>query len=70
MVFIQMIFFTDSWEKNWVYSEHPGKEFGKFVLSHGKFWNDRENDKGKQNDIYTSHVILKILFHTSILTQS
>lgn len=37
---------SDSWEKNWIYSEHPGKEFGKFVLSHGKFWNDEENDKG------------------------
>ncbi|CAD1472706.1 unnamed protein product, partial [Heterotrigona itama] len=37
-----------SWEKNWVYSEHPGKEFGKFVLSHGKFWNEPENDKGIQ----------------------
>lgn len=37
---------SDSWEKNWVYSEHPGKEFGKFVLSYGKFWNDPENDKG------------------------
>lgn len=41
-------FFIDSWEKNWVYSEHPGKEFGKFVLSHGKFWNNPENDKGKE----------------------
>jgi hypothetical protein len=29
-----------------VYSEHPGKEFGKFVLSHGKFFNDADNDKG------------------------
>jgi calreticulin len=38
--------FPDSWEKNWVYSEHPGKEFGKFVLSHGKFFNDADNDKG------------------------
>jgi len=37
---------SDSWEKTWVYSEHPDKEFGKFVLSHGKFWNDPENDKG------------------------
>lgn len=37
---------SDSWEKNWVYSEHPGKEFGKFVSSYGKFWNDPGNDKG------------------------
>lgn len=43
---IVILKFSDSWEKNWVYSEHPGKEFGKFVLSHGKFFNDAENDKG------------------------
>ena len=29
-----------------MYSEHPGKEFGKFVLSNGKFFNDADNDKG------------------------
>lgn len=39
--------FTDSWEKNWIYSEHPGKEFGKFVLTAGKFYNDEEADKGR-----------------------
>lgn len=37
---------SDSWEKNWVYSEHPGKEFGKFVLSAGQFFKDADN-KGK-----------------------
>ncbi|XP_054273862.1 calreticulin-like [Macrosteles quadrilineatus] len=37
-----------SWEDNWVYSEHPGKEFGKFVWSSGKFYNDPEKDKGIQ----------------------
>lgn len=41
-------FSDDSWEKNWVYSEHPGKEFGKFVLTSGKFYNDAEKDKGLQ----------------------
>lgn len=30
-----------------MYSEHPGKEFGKFVTSAGGFYNDAENDKGK-----------------------
>ena len=53
-------FFTDSWEKNWVYSEHPGKEFGKFVLSHGKFWNDPENDKGKQEKLVQRIFILYV----------
>lgn len=38
---------SDSWEKNWVYSKHPGKEFGKFVRTAGKFFNDEEDDKGK-----------------------
>ncbi|XP_076653097.1 calreticulin [Halictus rubicundus] len=47
-VYFEEKFLDDSWEKNWVYSEHPGKEFGKFVLSHGKFWNEPENDKGIQ----------------------
>ncbi|XP_011311869.1 calreticulin [Fopius arisanus] len=47
-IYFEEKFLDDSWEKNWVYSEHPGKEFGKFVLSHGKFWNDPENDKGIQ----------------------
>lgn len=42
----ETVVISDSWEKTWVYSEHPDKEFGKFVLSHGKFWNDPENDKG------------------------
>lgn len=38
---------TDSWEKNWVYSKHEGKEFGSFVRTAGKFFNDEEQDKGK-----------------------
>lgn len=48
---------SDSWEQNWVYSEHPDKEFGKFVLSHGKFWNDVENDKGTWKNTWTVYVI-------------
>lgn len=30
-----------------MYSEHPGKEFGQFVRTAGKFYNDEEADKGK-----------------------
>lgn len=37
----------DSWKDIWVYSKHPGKEFGKFVLSSGNFFNDKDTDKGK-----------------------
>lgn len=29
-----------------MYSEHPGKEFGKFKLTSGKFYNNAEQDKG------------------------
>lgn len=31
-----------------MYSEHPGKEFGKFVLTSGKFYGDEEKCKGLQ----------------------
>jgi len=41
-------FLDDSWKDSWVYSKHPGKEFGKFVRSSGKFYNDEEADKGLQ----------------------
>ncbi|XP_063216754.1 calreticulin [Bacillus rossius redtenbacheri] len=47
-VYFEEKFTDNSWEKNWVYSEHPGKEFGKFVWTAGKFYNDPENDKGIQ----------------------
>lgn len=39
--------FSDKWEENWVYSKHSGKEFGKFVRTAGKIFNDEEADKGK-----------------------
>lgn len=38
--------FTGNWEDNWIYSKAEGKEFGKFELTAGKFYNDAENDKG------------------------
>lgn len=43
----ESISLLDSWEKNWIYSKHPGKEFGKFVRTAGKFFHDEEEDKGK-----------------------
>ena len=42
------LIFADSWEKNWVYSKHEGKEFGSFVRTAGKFFNDETEDKGKK----------------------
>ncbi|XP_075147105.1 calreticulin [Haematobia irritans] len=41
-------FVDDSWKDSWISSKHPGKEFGKFVLSSGKFFNDKDADKGIQ----------------------
>lgn len=41
------LYFAEIWEENWIYSEHPGKEFGKFKWSSGKFYNDAEKDKGR-----------------------
>lgn len=47
-VYLEEKFDDDSWEKNWIYSKHPGKEFGKFVRTAGKFFNNEEDDKGLQ----------------------
>lgn len=47
-VFFEEKFTEDNWEDNWVYSKAEGKEFGKFELTAGKFFNDAENDKGLQ----------------------
>ncbi|XP_060527729.1 calreticulin [Cylas formicarius] len=47
-VYYEEKFNDDSWQKNWIYSKHPGKEFGKFVLSSGKFFHDEQDDKGIQ----------------------
>ncbi|KAK7603144.1 hypothetical protein V9T40_003143 [Parthenolecanium corni] len=47
-IFLEERFPDDSWESRWIYSEHPGKEFGKFKLTSGKFYNDAEKDKGIQ----------------------
>lgn len=47
--FIFFFHSVDNWEDNWVYSKAEGKEFGKFELTAGKFYNDAENDKGKFN---------------------
>ncbi|KAB0795261.1 hypothetical protein PPYR_12100 [Photinus pyralis] len=47
-VYLEEKFLDDSWEKNWVYSEHPDKEFGKFVLTAGKFYGDEKESKGLQ----------------------
>lgn len=47
------LIFTGNWEDNWVYSKAEGKEFGKFELTAGKFYNDAENDKGMHRSFYS-----------------
>ncbi|XP_011188204.1 calreticulin [Zeugodacus cucurbitae] len=47
-VFLDDSFKDDTWESSWIYSKHPGKEFGKFVRSSGKFYRDENVDKGLQ----------------------
>uniref|UniRef100_A0A2M4BPM2 Calreticulin n=3 Tax=Anopheles marajoara TaxID=58244 RepID=A0A2M4BPM2_9DIPT len=47
-VYFEESFKDDSWQKNWVQSEHKGVEYGKFDYTAGKFFNDAEADKGIQ----------------------
>ncbi|XP_023011672.1 calreticulin [Leptinotarsa decemlineata] len=47
-VYLEEKFSDDTWEQNWIYSKHPGKEFGKFVRTAGKFFNDEKEDAGIQ----------------------
>lgn len=41
--------FADAWTSRWVESKHKS-DYGKFVLTAGKFYGDAEKDKGKQCD--------------------
>ena len=47
-VYFKEEFSDESWSDRWIASEHPGKEYGKFVLTHGKFYGDPEISKGIQ----------------------
>lgn len=47
-IYFQENFSDDSWEERWIQSQHAGKEFGKFLVTSGKFYNDAEKDKGIQ----------------------
>jgi hypothetical protein len=55
---------ADSWEKEWVESKHEGKEFGKFVRTAGKFFNDETQDKGKSTFNSIQWKISKFLFES------
>lgn len=41
-------FEDESWEKRWVYSTDKGNQAGKFKLSSGKFYGDKDKDLGIQ----------------------
>jgi len=40
--------FDKNWENRWVKSSHKGSDAGKWALSHGKYFNDAEEDLGIQ----------------------
>lgn len=48
LCFTNVYIILDNWKNSWIYSKHPGKEFGKFVRSSGRFYRDENVDKGKQ----------------------
>lgn len=41
-----VLVFADAWTSRWVESKHK-TDYGKFVLTAGKFYGDVEKDKGK-----------------------
>ena len=46
---LSVSFFTltdESWEKRWIYSTSKGSDAGKFKLSAGKFYGDKDKDLG------------------------
>ncbi|XP_017139797.1 calreticulin [Drosophila miranda] len=47
-IYLDEKFDNGNWDDTWIYSKHPGKEFGKFAHSSGSFFNDAEADKGIQ----------------------
>lgn len=48
---------SDTWRSRWVESKHKS-DYGKFVLSAGKFYGDAEKDKGECCFIYYMHHII------------
>lgn len=41
-----LLYSIDGWTKRWVQSKHQS-DYGKFQLTAGKFYQDKERDKGK-----------------------
>nr|XP_027196726.1 calreticulin-like [Dermatophagoides pteronyssinus] len=47
-IYFREDFIEPDWQKRWVQSKHPNKEFGDFKWTAGKFYGDVEKDKGIQ----------------------
>lgn len=47
-VFFKETFDDESWEKRWTYSTDKGADAGKFTLTAGKFYGDKDRDQGIQ----------------------
>lgn len=47
-IYFKEEFSDDSWKERWIVSEHISKEWGKFVLTPGKYYGDSEISKGIQ----------------------
>lgn len=48
----------EEFEQKWIYSKHTGKEYGKFVLSPGKYYDDPKRDLGiKTSEDYRFYAI-------------
>ena len=55
----------DGWTERWIESKHK-PDFGKFVLSSGKFYGDQEKDKGLQTSQDAWFYALSARFATRI----
>ncbi len=56
-IFMSHMHISDTWRSRWVESKHKS-DYGKFVLSAGKFYGDAEKDKGECWFIYYRHQII------------
>lgn len=50
-IFMSHMHISDTWRSRWVESKHKS-DYGKFVLSAGKFYGDAEKDKGECCFVY------------------
>lgn len=57
------LFSDESWEKRWTYSTSKGSDAGKFKLSAGKFYGDKDKDLGtKKLTSVQTFLVLVLIF--------